>query len=385
MAYSVWFRKVATMLTFGGALVVSAWLISTNSWAQDTGDQRLTATEWRDQSNAGTVRIITKGAGCTCTALASDMAKVLNKVGETRVLPILGVGSLQGMADVLYLKGIDMSIVQSDALAYIQQNNLHHNIDGRIRYITKLHSSEVHLIARRDINSLADLEGKVVSFGEKGSGELITGSTILKLAGVKVQEVFNDRDKALDKVRDGEIDAVFIVTGKPASAVAKLSKDSGLHLVPLEFTLEFSQTYLPSKFTSDYYPNLIPAGEAVPTVAVGEVLAVYNWNSDTDRYAKLERFVHKFFDKFDEFSKPARHKKWKEVNLTAKVPGWQRFGPAEEKLRQIILAQKRKVGSGTDDKREQFAAFVKSISGENMSEQELAELYTKFSQLLRNQ
>lgn len=382
MASWLLLRKVTTILAFGGALVVSVWSMSSNSWAQDTGDQRLSPTEWRQQVNAGTVRIITKGAGCTCTALASDMAKVLNKTGETRILPILGVGSLQGMADVLYLKGIDMSIVQADALAYIKQNNLHYNVDGRIRYITKLHNSEVHLIARRDINSLADLEGKVVSFGEKGSGELITGRTILKLAGIEVTEVFNDRDRALEKARDGEIDAVFVVTGKPASAVAKLSKDSGLHLVPLEFTVEFSRYYLPSKFTSDSYPNLIAAGETVPTVAVGEVLAVYAWNSDTDRYAKLERFVNAFFDNFEQFRSPARHKKWKEVNLAAEVPGWQRFGPAEAKLRQI-LAQKRQVG-GTD-RRKQFATFVKSIAGENMSEQEIAELYSKFSEWVKSQ
>lgn len=375
-------RKLATAVVLSAAVALPAALLPTISSAQDTGDQRLTGSEWRQQVNAGTVRIITKGAGCTCTVLASDVAKVLNDMGKTRVLPILGVGSLQGMADVLYLEGIDMSIVQADALAYIKQNNLHQDVDARIRYITKLHNSEVHLIARRETRSLSDLQGKVVSFGERGSGELITGSTILNLAGIEVQRVHEDRDKALEKLRDGRIDAMFIVTGKPADAVVKLTRESGLHLVPLEFTPALAQYYIPSQFTASSYPNIIPEGETVPTVAVGEVLAVYNWKSDTNRYAKLERFVNAFFDNFGEFLAESRHRKWKEVNLAAEVPGWTRFGPAETKLRQI-LAQQREQGS--PDEREMFATFVKRIAGEDMSNQEIGALYRRFSEWIKEQ
>ena len=375
-------RKLAARAVVSAAIAVSAAVMPATSSAEDTGFRQLSPSEWRQQVNAGTVRIITKGAGCTCTALASDMAKILNDMGKTRVLPILGVGSLQGMADVLYLEGIDMSIVQADALAYIKQNKLHQDVDNRIRYITKLHNSEVHLIARREIRTLADLQGKVVSFGERGSGELITGSTVLELAGVDVERVHEDRDRALEKLRDGRIDAMFIVTGKPADAVVDLTKESGLHLVPLEFTPELAEYYIPSQFTSKTYPNIIPDGEAVPTVAVGEVLAVYNWKSDTSRYAKLERFVNAFFNNFEKFLAVSRHRKWKEVNLAAEVPGWTRFGPAERKLRDILANQS---DDGATDERQMFATFVKRIAGENMSNQEIGELYRKFSEWVRQQ
>jgi len=376
-------RNLAKLVLVSAGLAFSAGPTAVPSWAEDTGFQRLGPSEWRQQVNAGTVRIITKGAGCTCTALASDMAKILNDMGRTRVLPILGVGSLQGMADVLYLEGIDMSIVQADALAYIKQNNLHQDVDNRVRYITKLHNSEVHLLARSGINTLVDLEGRVVSFGERGSGELITGRTVLKIAGVDVEEVFLDRDKALEKLQDGEIDAMFSVTGKPSDAIADLPAASGINLIPLEFTPELAEYYIPSEFTGEIYPNLIAAGGTVPTLAVGEVLAVYNWKSDTDRYAKLERFINAFFDNFDKFLDPARHRKWKEVNLAAEVPGWQRFEPAEQKLRQI-LAEKREAPE--QDQRQLFASFVKSIAGDRrMSDQEIGELYQRFSEWMENQ
>jgi len=150
----------------------------------------------------------------------------------------------------------------------------------------------------------------------------------------------------------------------------------------LEFTPELAQYYIPSEFTTASYPNLIPEGEVVPTVAVGEVLAVYNWKPDTDRYAKLDRFVNAFFDNFEQFLAPSRHRKWKEVNLAAEVPGWQRFGPAENKLRQI-LAQRQQQGG--QDERKLFADFVKSVAGENMSDQEIGELYRRFTEWVQQQ
>jgi len=70
------------------------------------------------------------------------------------------------------------------------------------------------------------------------------------------------------------------------------------------------------------------------------------------------------------------------VNLAAEVPGWQRFGPAENKLRQI-LAQRQQQGG--QDERKLFADFVKSVAGENMSDQEIGELYRRFTEWVQQQ
>ena len=70
----------------------------------------------------------------------------------------------------------------------------------------------------------------------------------------------------------------------------------------------------------------------MPTIAVGDVMAVYGWQPTTDRYNRVSRFVNAFFSKFDQFQQPPRHPKWREVNLTAEVPGWVRFQPAQDWL-----------------------------------------------------
>jgi hypothetical protein len=67
---------------------------------------------------------------------------------------------------------------------------------------------------------------------------------------------------------------------------------------------------------------------------MGTVLAVYNWPPGTERYRKVASFVQAFFDRLHDMQSPAHHPNWREINLTASVPGWTRFPPAEEWIRQ---------------------------------------------------
>lgn len=296
---------------------------------------------WEQQANGGTIRIITKGLGCTCTNIASDMSKVLNKFGKVRVLPVLGTGSLQGIADILYLKGIDFSILQSDVYEYVRRNKIHSSLENRLRYITKLHASELHLIASKDIKSLQDLAGKTVSFDAKGRGSFITAQNVFNAFNIKVKPVRFERDLSIQKIINGEISAAFVVTGRPASSMRKIRETDKLHFLPIPYKGKLVDIYMPSELSHKDYPRMIPQGTKVPTIAVSEVLAVYNWQPGTYRYRKIERFINTFFDRFEEFQKPIYHKKWKQVSLTAEVPGWKRFPAAQKKLRAMAAKQKR--------------------------------------------
>ena len=76
------------------------------------------------RANAGTVGIISGGADGTYVRIAADLAAVLDDGDSLRVLPILGKGSLQNIADILVLRGVDIGIVQSDVLAYARREKL---------------------------------------------------------------------------------------------------------------------------------------------------------------------------------------------------------------------------------------------------------------------
>ena len=92
------------------------------------------------------------------------------------------------------------------------------------------------------------------------------------------------------------------------------------------------ETYVPSQLTHEQYPQLIPQGQPVRTVAGSIVLAVYGWPEGSERYMTLAKFVNRFFDSIEKFHGPGRHPKWRDINLNAKVAGWTRFKPAQQWL-----------------------------------------------------
>jgi hypothetical protein len=131
-------------------------------------------------------------------------------------------------------------------------------------------------------------------------------------------------------VKTGEIAATILIAGKPTGAFAKFKLEPGMTLLPVPYTEVLEQDYFPAKLTSEDYPNLVAKGSSVDTVAIGAVLASYNWARDTDRYRRVAQFIDAFFSKFGEFQKPARHSKWREANLLSNLRGWKRFPAAEE-------------------------------------------------------
>ncbi len=283
----------------------------------------------REDLNRNTTTIITGTPSGTYVQIAYDMSAVLDDGTNLRILPILGKGSVQNVKDILHLRGIDMGIVQSDVMGYFRQTGeLGRDIDKRLVYVTKLYNEEVHIVAGKGINSLKDLAGKQVNFAENGSGTQFSARQIFKLLKLDVREVNMGQTDGLLKVKQGEIAATIFVAGRPAAAVKALAKDPDYKLLPIPFSADVENDYLPAKLSNEDYPNLIESGQSVETIAVGAVLAVYNWGEGTDRQRRVSAIVDKFFSKFADFQKAPRHPKWKEVNLAARLPGWNRLPAA---------------------------------------------------------
>ena len=275
------------------------------------------------KANAGAVGIISGGLDGTYTRFAADIAAVLDGVDDLRILPILGKGSYQNLSDLLYLRGVDIAIVQSDVLAAVAQQRTFPGVQQQVQYITKLYDEEVHVFAQPDIQQLSDLGGKLVSMDNRGSGTAMTSTLLFSRLGIAIQPVFDATVDATEKLRRGDIAAMVRVTGKPARFTTPLPP--GIHLLPVPLSEPLLQTYLPSQFTSADYPALVPAGQTVETVAIGAVLAAYN-HTIPERRERLVRFSKALSLKFEAFLQPPRHPKWHDVNLSASLPGWTKFG-----------------------------------------------------------
>jgi TRAP transporter TAXI family solute receptor len=282
--------------------------------------------------NANTVTLLTGTIGGTYVQFGADLASVLDDDGNLRILPIIGRGSVQGAADVLFLKGVDLGIVRADTLDYLEKKGIANGIKKQFNYVTRLYNEEMQVIALKTIKSLNDLEGKTVSVDLPNGGTFVTALTVFERLGIKANFVYIEQRIAMEKLKKGDLDAVIVVGGKPYVSVTNFRNDGRFHLAAVDYSKALQSDYLPTTLTSQDYPNLIPEGEAVDTIAVPSVLAAYNWAPSTERSRKLALFVNAFFTKFATLQKPPFHPKWKEVSLTAPLAGWNRLPLAQQWL-----------------------------------------------------
>ncbi len=287
--------------------------------------------ETADRLNANTVTIMSGTIAGTYVQFGADLASALDDGDNLRVLAIIGRGSVQGVADILFLKGVDLGIVRSDTLDYLEKKGYANNIKKQFTFITKLYNEEMHVLAPKSINSMAELEGKTVAVDMPNGGTFVTSAIVFERLGIHANFAYIEQRLAFEKLKKGEIDAMISVQGKPSKFNSSV-KDENLHFLPVDYAKSLQPDYLPAQLTSEDYPSLIPKGERIDTIAAPAVLAAYNWAPNTERYRRLARFVDAFFNKVATLQQPPFHPKWKEVALNAPLAGWSRFRPAQEWL-----------------------------------------------------
>jgi branched-chain amino acid transport system substrate-binding protein len=308
------------------------------------------------QQNANTVTMMTGSFGGTYVEIGADLASVLDDGHNFRLLPVVGRGSVQAVADILFLKGVDVGIVRTDTLDYLEKKGYSSNIKKQFAYITKLYNEEMHVVAAKTIRSIKDLDGKTVAVDLPDGGTFVTAISVFEHLGIKPHFLYIEPRVALEMLRKGNIDAVIAVEGKPVDAVAQIA-DPGLHLVPINYDETLQANYLPAQLTSDDYPNLIAKGEQVDTIAATSVLAAYNWSPNTDRYRRLSLLVDALFSKIKQLQHTPFHPKWKEVTLHATLPGWTRFKPAQDWIDRNAAPVADAASVTTSDKVGRFAAM----------------------------
>src|ERR1700680_4784899 len=282
--------------------------------------------------NANTVTLISGTIGGTYVQLGADLASVLDDGNKLRVLPIVGRGSVQSVADILFLQGVDLGIVRADTLDYLEKKGFANDIKKQFTYVTKLYNEEMQVIAPKTIKTLNDLEGKTVSVDLPNGGTFVTALTVFERLGLKANFVYIEQRIAMEKLKKGDLDAVIVVGGKPYLSVTTFNNDGRFHLAAVDYSKTLQSAYLPGTLAAKDYPNLIPEGETVDTIAVPAVLAAYNWPRDTERHRKLALFVDAFFTKFAALQNPPFHPKWKEVTVSAPLVGWNRLPLAQQWL-----------------------------------------------------
>ncbi len=196
------------------------------------------------------------------------------------------------------IQGIDagnyqLGTVQSDVMAYAWEGTRSFEEEGKIdsfRVVAGLYAEAVQLITMdKNIKSVADLKGKSVSIGAPGSGVYFNAIDVLTAAGLTEKDInaqYQSFADSTDALKDGKIDAAFIVAGPPTPAITELCTTNDAYLVPIDGDVA-------DKLMRDcpfYTVHSIPAGtypkqtEDVKTVTVKATLIVSADASEDDVY-----------------------------------------------------------------------------------------------------
>ncbi len=228
------------------------------------------------------------------------------------------------------IQGIDvgdyqLGTVQSDVMHYAWNGTRSFEEDGKIttfRTVAGLYAEAVQLVTvNNDIQSVADLKGKKVSIGAPGSGVYFNAVDVLAAADLTVDDIqpqYQNFDESADALKDGKIDAAFIVAGAPTPAISELSMSNGnVRIVPIDGTIadklmKDNTFYSVYKIPAETYKNQTAE---VATVTVKATLIVSAAASENDVY----NLTAAIFNNMDAIAKD--HAKGTELSLQNATEG----------------------------------------------------------------
>lgn len=333
-----------------------------NAFAQDASQG--SRDEYRDKLNDNVIYLLGGQLGGGYIQLAHDVSVAL-KGEELRVMPIVGNAAVQNVRDVLFLRGIDLALTTVQALDLLTESGEPgtKNLASKIAYVAPLFPDEMHVIVGKNTNSISELAGKKVSFNNAGSQTALLSPGIFSALGIEVEAVNMPQGDAIEKIKNGELAASVCICPKPISALPNIPAADGLKLIGVDYVPALEAKFLPGSISSEDYPNLVPEGQKIQTIATQTLLVTFNWAPGTQRYRKVERFVESFYLKFGELLKPPRSPLWRSVNLAGDVRGWQRFPAAQEMIDKQLV-------TGADAGNDHLRALTARVAPGNLAEQE---------------
>ena len=253
-------------------------------------------------SNGGAtpkMRFVTGGESGTYYAFGSVIAQHATNNAGIDVVGLVGNGS-QSNVQELQDGNAELAFCQSDVMAYAYNGTNIFEEHGKVdcfSTVAALYMEQVQIVTvDPTIKTVADLEGKKVSVGAAGSGVYFNAKDILTAYGLgdvnendeftQINATYQSFGDSANDLKDGKIDAAFIVAGAPTTAVTDLATTKDVHLVSLDDEhiaklLETSDYYTKAVISKDVYG----LDEDVTTVAVAAVILARNDVSEDAIYA----------------------------------------------------------------------------------------------------
>ena len=256
-----------------------------------------------------TIRFHAGGTGGTYYPLAGEMEGIIETETDFSVevsatgASVENVGSL-GNGDA------DFALIQNDIGYFAKNGTALEAFEGdpieNIRGVATLYPETIHIITDPDaeIESVSDLEGASVNTGDLGSGTQVNALQILESVAGLTPDDFTEENtdftQAADQLRDGDVDAAFVVGGWPVGAVEELATTTDIDILSMDDDARAAASEDASWFADD----TIPAGtyegidEDVDTVSVQAMIASREeYDADT-----VEAVTEAIFENTDSIS-----------------------------------------------------------------------------------
>ena len=217
----------------------------------------------KEGAGTGTASALTFGTGGesgTYYAFGGVLASYVTGNSDVSVTAVTSDGSKANIED-LTAGDVQIAFAQSDVLSYAYNGErLFTSPVKGFSVVAALYMEQVQIVTTNSaIKSVADLKGKSVSIGAAGSGVYFNAIDVLEAYGMTesdIKAVYQSFGDSADSLKDGKIDAAFIVAGAPTTAITDLATSGSVYLVSLDDT--HVQSLLAS---SPYYSAYtIPAG-----------------------------------------------------------------------------------------------------------------------------
>ncbi|MCI1931976.1 MAG: TAXI family TRAP transporter solute-binding subunit [Clostridia bacterium] len=319
-------KKLAVILSCAIALMMFATGCG-NSSSGSASQNGSAASGSGAQASASKQKVTLGTGGTTGTyyAVGGVMATVLNPKLTLSDITVTSTGASKANIQMVEDGEADLATVQNDVMYYAYKGTDLFKDEGaysNFSAVAGLYAETCQIIATSDIKSVADLKGKTVSVGDAGSGVEFNARQILAAYGLTFDDIkvvnasFGD---SADSLKDGKIDAAFVVAGAPTTAVTDLSTTKNINIVSIDDEHA-------DKLIADYpfyTKKTIPAGTYkgvdtdVPTVSVRATLIASNKLSEDVVY----ELTKALFENKDELV--AGHSKFGELSLQDALNGIQ--------------------------------------------------------------
>lgn len=195
----------------------------------------------KEGAGTGAATALTFGTGGesgTYYGFGGVLSQYVTSNTDYSVTAVTSGGSKANVED-LAAGTVQLAFVQSDVMSYAYNGErlFDEKVEG-FSVVAALYMEQVQIVTTNpEIKTVEDLKGKTVSIGDNGSGVYFNAIDVLGAYGLTeedIKPVFQGFGDSAESLKDGKIDAAFVVAGAPTTAITDLATAGNVYLVGLD-------------------------------------------------------------------------------------------------------------------------------------------------------